>query len=116
MFLKIKNILQVVRLLSILAKHDALFPLQTITNSFLARGFFALISKNNVSGRRGERLAKAMIEAGPSFVKIGHMFLSFFLHLLSFPAQTAVDEARQLVAQLVELRIGVFIDGGVPCV
>lgn len=55
----------------ILARHDALFSLEYLK---IAPGYVALarmLSKRNVDGRPGQRLAKALNEAGPSFIKLG---------------------------------------------
>jgi len=55
----------------ILARHDALFALEYLK---VAPGYVALarlLSKRNVEGRPGQRLARALNEAGPSFIKLG---------------------------------------------
>ncbi len=59
------------RVARILARHDALFPLEIIG---VAPGIVALaklISKRDAEGRPGQRLARALNEAGPSFIKMG---------------------------------------------
>ncbi|MGA0393674.1 MAG: 2-polyprenylphenol 6-hydroxylase [Rhodospirillales bacterium] len=64
----ITRLLQIARLL---ARHDALFLLETLDIApsvvWLAKTF----SKKNAEGRPGERLARALAEAGPSFIKLG---------------------------------------------
>lgn len=57
-----------------LARHDALFPLEELevapTVVALSR-LLAGISKAETSRRPGQRLARALNEAGPSFIKLG---------------------------------------------
>lgn len=55
----------------ILARHDALFALEylKVAPSYVALA--RLLSKRNVDGRPGQRLARALNEAGPSFIKLG---------------------------------------------
>ena len=60
-----------IAIVRILARHDALFALEYLK---LAPGyvtFAKLLSKRNVEGRPGQRLARALNEAGPSFIKFG---------------------------------------------
>lgn len=70
----IRTIRSMARLLAIariLARHDALFSLETLGVTpgivFVAK----LVSRRRQPGRPGQRLARALQEAGPSFIKLG---------------------------------------------
>lgn len=65
---QIKRFIAIAR---ILARHDALFALEylKVAPSYVA--ITKLLSKQNVLGRPGQRLARALNEAGPSFIKFG---------------------------------------------
>jgi ubiquinone biosynthesis protein len=71
MWSTLNNLARLVSIARTLAKHDALFPLEQAGASpallWLLRRFARVRSK----GRPGERLAAAMIELGPSFIKFG---------------------------------------------
>ncbi len=70
-----RNIARLFRVACTLARHDALFPLDDLDVApgvvaiarFLARRRGAGLTKE----RKGQRLAKALNEAGPSFIKMG---------------------------------------------
>ncbi len=66
-----RNTLRLLRVARILARHDALFLLDDLgvapSLGWLAR--FGCIRRSK--GRPGERLARALHEAGPSFIKLG---------------------------------------------
>lgn len=54
-----------------LGRHDALFPAD-LHDVAPGLGFLArLVSRRNVPGRPGQRLAAALVELGPSFIKLG---------------------------------------------
>ncbi|MGB0681493.1 MAG: 2-polyprenylphenol 6-hydroxylase [Magnetovibrionaceae bacterium] len=55
----------------LLARHDALFLLETLNIAPGLAWIARLVSKRNVPGRPGQRLAAALSEAGPSFIKLG---------------------------------------------
>jgi ubiquinone biosynthesis protein len=55
----------------ILARHDALFALEYFGATPFIVTLARLVSKRNAEGRPGERLARALNEAGPSFIKLG---------------------------------------------
>jgi len=71
-----ESIRHILRLLSIartLARHDALFILERLK---LAPGLIFLakmVSSRKAPGRPGERLARAFVDLGPSFIKVGQM-------------------------------------------
>ena len=65
------NIFRLFRIARTLAKFDALFPLEsTEIAPGLVRGA-KLLALKEVAGRPGERLAAALQELGPSFIKLG---------------------------------------------
>ncbi len=91
MFRSLRNFLRLIGLARILARHDALFPLEALN---VAPGVIAIaraISRRNAPGRPGQRLARALQEMGPSFIKLGQA-LSTRADLLS--AQVADDLAE----------------------
>ncbi|MEM7169197.1 MAG: 2-polyprenylphenol 6-hydroxylase [Pseudomonadota bacterium] len=69
----LRTLWRLCRILRTLARHDALTPLQ---NSQLAPGLVwvaQILSRRNVAGRAGQKLARALVELGPSFVKFGQV-------------------------------------------
>ncbi|MBM08266.1 MAG: 2-polyprenylphenol 6-hydroxylase [Magnetovibrio sp.] len=67
----IKNSCRLLRVAYILSRYDALFPLERLGATPLILAFVKLVPKHNFVGRPGQRLATALTEAGPSFIKIG---------------------------------------------
>jgi len=65
------NIGRLLAIARILARHDALFALEYFNVAPIVVALARMISKRNVEGRPGERLARALNEAGPSFIKLG---------------------------------------------
>lgn len=68
----LRNLTRLVVIGRTLAKHDALperVSLLAPTFAFL----FKLVARKGVPGRDGERLARALAELGPSFIKLGQM-------------------------------------------
>lgn len=74
MITDIRNALRLLRVARILARHDALFLLDRL-NLAPAIRWAARLGKlgasNRSKGRPGERLSRALQEAGPSFIKFG---------------------------------------------
>ena len=71
MFLSARNIYRLFRIARTLARHDALFPLEGLG---VAKGVIVplrLLARRKRDGRPGQRLARAMQELGPSFIKLG---------------------------------------------
>jgi len=69
----LKNINRLIRVARILARHNALFPLEYFgLTPFLVK-LMHVLSSRQAPGRDGERLARALNEAGPSFIKLGQM-------------------------------------------
>lgn len=58
-------------ILRVCARHNALYFTDDPRVPWLIRRFIALVSNKAAKGRDGERIARALIELGPSFVKLG---------------------------------------------
>jgi len=71
MFGALRNAGHLLRVARILARHDALFPLEIFGVAPMVVTVAKLISRRNADGRPGQRLAGALNEAGPSFIKMG---------------------------------------------
>ena len=71
MFKAFTHISRFIAIARILARHDALFALEYLKVAPGYVAFAKLLSKRNVKGRPGQRLARALNEAGPSFIKFG---------------------------------------------
>ena len=73
MLRSLRNIGRLWGITRLLARYDALFPLEHLNLSppiiYTARW----LSKRNINGRPGQRLAQALTEAGPSFIKLGQV-------------------------------------------
>ena len=67
----IRNALRLFRVARILARHDALFLLEQLNVAPGVRIVAKLVRRKQAAGRPGERLARALQEAGPSFIKLG---------------------------------------------
>lgn len=66
-----KSIRRLLRVARILARHDALFLLERLNVAPLILTVAKIVSSRREQGRPGERLARALREAGPSFIKLG---------------------------------------------
>ncbi|MEQ8196168.1 MAG: 2-polyprenylphenol 6-hydroxylase, partial [Rhodospirillales bacterium] len=66
-----RHLSRLIQIARILARHDALFLLETIKIAPSVVWLARLMSAKDVEGRPGERLARALSEAGPSFIKLG---------------------------------------------
>src|SRR5438128_2070637 len=91
----LRNSWRLLRLAISLARHDALFPLETIGVAPALIGWARLWGRlfrfGRDSRRPGERLAAALQEMGPSFIKLGQA-MSTRADLLS--AGVAADLAK----------------------
>lgn len=67
----VKNLKRLFQIARTLARHDALFPLENIGVAREVAAMAKLFSRKNVPGRPGQRLARALSELGPSFIKLG---------------------------------------------
>ncbi len=73
----LKNTLSLLRIASVLAKHDALFVFEQLRVFPMIRGISRLLflkPASNKTKRPGERLGDALVELGPSFIKLGQVF------------------------------------------
>ncbi len=66
-----RNVARLLRIAVILARHDALFPLEILEVAPAVVLAARLVSRRREAGRPGQRLARALNEAGPSFIKLG---------------------------------------------
>ena len=71
MFTAIGNISRLFTIARTLARYDALWLLEDagVASSIVTAA--RIVSKRNVEGRPGERIAKALQELGPTFIKFG---------------------------------------------
>ena len=67
----LRNLIRLVVIARILARHDALFILETTGVAPAVVWLTRIVSRRRQSGRPGQRLARALQEAGPSFIKLG---------------------------------------------
>jgi ubiquinone biosynthesis protein len=66
-----RNLARLAKIARVLARHDALFPLENLGVAKPAVWLARAVSRKNRPGRPGERLAAAFVELGPSFIKLG---------------------------------------------
>ncbi|MCG8508642.1 MAG: 2-polyprenylphenol 6-hydroxylase, partial [Rhodospirillales bacterium] len=67
----LRNLLRLLRIAKILARNDALFLLERMEVAPVVVLAARLVSHRRRGGRPGQRLAAALQEAGPSFIKLG---------------------------------------------
>lgn len=67
----IKNYLRILKIIYILAKHDALSVLRRLEIAPITTCFFSLISYKGSKDSEGTRIARALEELGPLYIKIG---------------------------------------------
>src|SRR5881392_1840001 len=94
MFRSLRNLARLVRILLSLARHDALFPLDRTAGAAPFLRITRLIRRRGpgAASRPGERLAAALTEMGPSFIKLGQ--------ILSTRADLLGDEITEDLTQL----------------
>ncbi len=73
LFRTARNVSRMIGIARTLARHDALFPLEELGFAPFAVWVARRMSRRRTGGRPGERLAKALEELGPSFIKLGQM-------------------------------------------
>ena len=66
-----RYIVRLFRIARTLARYDALFPLEMAGVAPGLVGAAKFLARKDMAGRRGERLASALQELGPSFIKLG---------------------------------------------
>jgi ubiquinone biosynthesis protein len=71
MLRELRNSVRVVRTVRCLARHNALFPLALLPLPRPVLRLAELIGDKAAPGRPGERLARALQELGPTFIKLG---------------------------------------------
>lgn len=67
----IASILRLISIARTFARHDALFPLEQMGVAPVIVTIAKRMSRRSVDGRPGERLAAALEELGPTFIKLG---------------------------------------------
>ena len=87
----LRSLLRFQRIARTLARHDALAPLEEVGVAPGLVWMARLFSRRAAEGRPGEKLARALTEMGPSFIKLGQM-LSTRADLLG--EQVALDLAE----------------------
>ena len=71
MIRSLRNIARLLAIARTLARHDALFLLETLGVAPAVVVAARFLSQRRAEGRPGQRLARALEEAGPSFIKLG---------------------------------------------
>jgi ubiquinone biosynthesis protein len=71
MIRSIRNLARLVKIARVLARHDALFLMEKASPGREIAWVLNRFAATSVEGRPGERLAAALIELGPSFIKFG---------------------------------------------
>lgn len=69
----IRHILRLLFIARTLARHDALFILERLKLAPAIVMLAKMVSSRKAKGRPGERLARALQDMGPSFIKVGQM-------------------------------------------
>ncbi len=110
-----RTLLRLLRIARTLARHDALAAVEELGVApgllWLAR----LGSRRRVAGRPGERLARALTELGPSFIKLGQ-FLSTRADVLGEELATDLSELQDALPPFpsAEARATIEAELGVP--
>lgn len=74
MYRTLRNPARLLRICLTLARYDALFPLERVGLApFVVKVARVLRRRRGIPGRPGERLAAALQELGPTFIKMGQM-------------------------------------------
>ncbi len=71
MFRTVRNLARLFRIGRTLARHDALFVFENIAVAREVMAIVRLVYRRSESGRPGQRLARAFVELGPTFIKLG---------------------------------------------
>ncbi len=104
-----RNLFRILGLVRILARHDALASLRGLTLPPSAALVVRLFGRSQ-PGRAGEKLARALVEAGPSFIKLGQAlstradlfgddFAADLAHLRDRLPPFSGEEARAIIAR-----------------
>ncbi len=123
-----RNLARLFAIARILARHDALFPLELAGVAPPLVWAARLVSTHDAAGRPGERLARALQELGPTFVKAGQMLsvrpdivgqeiaddlANLQDHLRPFPASAARATVEHAFGVPVETLFAAFEDNPV---
>ncbi len=117
MFRGPRNIIRLLSLARSLAHHDALFLLERLDVAPVIVLAARLVSRRAEAGRPGQRLARALREAGPSFIKLGQA-LSTRADLLGEEMATDLSELQDRLPPfpgdearaIIEAEFGVPVD------
>lgn len=71
LFRSLRNLTRLFEIARVLARHDALFPLETLPVARWLAPLAAMFFRHKTGGRPGQRLAAAFIQLGPTFIKLG---------------------------------------------
>ena len=71
MLRELRNGARVIATARCLARHNALFPLDLLPVPAAVRWMAERMANRRAQGRPGERLARALQELGPAFIKLG---------------------------------------------
>ncbi len=71
MLRSVRNTARLLTIARVLARHDALFLLSNLGLTRRVGALASRFSNRRAPGRPGERLARALVELGPSFIKFG---------------------------------------------
>ncbi|HZA66576.1 MAG TPA: 2-polyprenylphenol 6-hydroxylase [Geminicoccaceae bacterium] len=71
MFRTLRHVWRLIGIARCLARHNALFPLERLPVPDLALRLLRRLSRQDAPGRPGQRLAAALQDLGPSFIKLG---------------------------------------------
>jgi ubiquinone biosynthesis protein len=72
LFRATRNLVRLIQIARVMARHDALFMLEKLDVAPAVLPIARMMARPGASdGRPGQRLAKALREAGPSFIKLG---------------------------------------------
>ena len=78
-----RNIWRLARIARCLARYNALFPLELAPVPEVVVRLARRVSREDAPGRPGERLAQALQELGPSFIKLGQCLATLRESLLT---------------------------------
>lgn len=67
----VRNLARLIQIARVLARHDALFPLEKLAVAGTLAPVVRLFARRHEEGRPGQRLARALVELGPTFIKLG---------------------------------------------
>src|SRR5437879_4565505 len=74
MFRSVRHLVRLIRIVVTLSRHDAFFPLDEVAGTAPFLRVTRLFRRRSLAAARpGERLAAALAELGPSFIKLGQI-------------------------------------------